>query len=295
MLWGAGTAVGELPPYLVSKAAREAGSQSEYDAELEESRNKTDLFSRMKMWTVDFTEKHGFIGIFLLAAWPNAAFDMCGMCCGYLKMPFWTFFIATLLGKGVVKVNGQAVFFVLLFGKEFFSSIICGMLDGLNSGLQGVVGKDLGLKAAAEKLRGTLLRKFQDQHRFPVEKLFASKAKLAEADILELFSGHDTKKEIASRVMKDWDANKDGFLDVTELKKAVSQTDSKLSISSLDPGAGDSILKLCWDVFLAALVGYFLYQVLNEMARSQQKTYDDKVIAEFEKKVKGPKEAKKEK
>ena len=40
------------------------------------------------------------------------------MCCGFLLVPFWTFFGATMLGKGLVKVNGQAVFFIALFGQE---------------------------------------------------------------------------------------------------------------------------------------------------------------------------------
>merc|ERR1712136_487446 len=101
-----GAAVGEPPPYLVSKAARLTGSSdSEYHSEIEEAKSKTDAFSRMKIWTINFTERHGFMGILMLASWPNAAFDMCGMCCGYLLMPFWTFFIATALGKGVIKVN----------------------------------------------------------------------------------------------------------------------------------------------------------------------------------------------
>merc|ERR1712232_1031831 len=65
MLWGWGTAVGELPPYLVSRAAREANSKdSDYQQELAEAREKTDVFSKMKMWTIDFTEKHGFLGVF---------------------------------------------------------------------------------------------------------------------------------------------------------------------------------------------------------------------------------------
>lgn len=48
-------------------------------------------------------------------SWPNAAFDLCGICCGAFLMPFWEFFGATLIGKGVVKVSGQAMFFVALF------------------------------------------------------------------------------------------------------------------------------------------------------------------------------------
>lgn len=52
-------------------------------------------------------QAHGFWGILLLAAYPNAAFDLCGICCGHFLMPFWEFFGATLIGKGGIKV-GQA-------------------------------------------------------------------------------------------------------------------------------------------------------------------------------------------
>lgn len=106
VLWGSGTAMGELPPYFITRAAKRAGtSASEYEAELQDAAEKTDLVSKLKVWTISFTEKHGFMGILVLASWPNAAFDMCGMACGWLEMPFWTFFGATLLGKGVVKVR----------------------------------------------------------------------------------------------------------------------------------------------------------------------------------------------
>merc|ERR1712241_1588636 len=146
VLWGIGTAVGELPPYLVSKAARQGGKKdSEYEAEMEEARKSSDAFSRMKIWTIDFTQKHGFVGVFLLASWPNAAFDMCGMCCGYLLMPFWTFFVATACGKGIVKVNLQAAFFVNLFGSNFFH-VLATLVDSLNSTMSQIMGRDFELK-----------------------------------------------------------------------------------------------------------------------------------------------------
>lgn len=40
---------------------------------------------------------------------------LAGIACGHFGMPFWTFFGATLLGKGVFKIAGQTAFFVLLF------------------------------------------------------------------------------------------------------------------------------------------------------------------------------------
>lgn len=76
------------------------------------------LVARMQQWMMDVIKSHGFIGVLLLASWPNAAFDLCGICCGAFKMPFWTFFGATLVGKGIVKVNGQAAFFVAIFRRD---------------------------------------------------------------------------------------------------------------------------------------------------------------------------------
>jgi hypothetical protein len=73
------------------------------------------LVSAMQLWMMRVIQQHGFVGILLLASWPNAAFDLCGICCGAFKMPFWEFFGATLIGKGAVKVSGQALFFVALF------------------------------------------------------------------------------------------------------------------------------------------------------------------------------------
>lgn len=49
--------------------------------------------------------RHGFVGILVLAAWPNAAFDLCGICCGHFLMPFWDFFGATFIGKAILKVR----------------------------------------------------------------------------------------------------------------------------------------------------------------------------------------------
>jgi vacuole membrane protein 1 len=170
VLWGAGTAIGEVPPYVLSYQAAKAGvKNSQFDeiwtgdvggdavgigkhAMKDEDRMKgrggdngvhggvqgkedaaghdvrgrknvksqhvgliSNVFDGMKGWMLAFIRNHGFWGIFLLAAWPNAAFDLCGICCGHFLMPFWEFFGATFLGKGVVKVTGQSAFFIAIF------------------------------------------------------------------------------------------------------------------------------------------------------------------------------------
>lgn len=138
MLWGIGTAIGEIPPYMLSYQAAKAGKASadqyqelevlerKLSVDYEKSRSVVGkivafvhmLMNKMKQWMLHFIEQHGFWGIFILSAYPNAAFDLCGICCGHFLMPFWEFFGATLLGKGVVKVAGQTAFFVGLFRKN---------------------------------------------------------------------------------------------------------------------------------------------------------------------------------
>ena len=144
IIWGIGTAIGEIPPYLLSYQASKAGKENiEHYRELAELERKSSrkyqnaqsvftkafatveiLVHKMKQWMLHFIEKRGFWGIFLLAAYPNAAFDLCGICCGHFLMPFWEFFGATVLGKGVVKVAGQTAFFVALFRKNTRESIL---------------------------------------------------------------------------------------------------------------------------------------------------------------------------
>lgn len=114
MIWGAGTAIGEIPPYALSYAAAKQGKKQD---ELEEA-SSFDVLNRMKDWMLEKIQRYGFWAILALAAWPNMAFDLCGMACGQFMMPFWTFFGATLIGKALIKINLQAVFFVVLFSGE---------------------------------------------------------------------------------------------------------------------------------------------------------------------------------
>lgn len=47
-----------------------------------------------------------------------------GICCGQFGLPFITFFGATFIGKALIKVNLQAVFFIVLFTEAHLSSLI---------------------------------------------------------------------------------------------------------------------------------------------------------------------------
>lgn len=64
-------------------------------------------------------QKHGFITILLLSSIPNPLFDLAGILCGHFQYSFPKFFIATVIGKALIKVNLQVLFIVFIFGKNF--------------------------------------------------------------------------------------------------------------------------------------------------------------------------------
>jgi len=73
---------------------------------------------------VQFLHVYGFYGVLALSSWPNIAFDLCGICCGHYLMPFWDFFLATLIGKAVVRNAYQSVVYVALCSEAYLETMI---------------------------------------------------------------------------------------------------------------------------------------------------------------------------
>ena len=63
------------------------------------------------------------MAIMLFASIPNPLFDLAGLTCGHLLIPFWTFFIATAIGKACNKTTLQAFFFILVCKKETLEAL----------------------------------------------------------------------------------------------------------------------------------------------------------------------------
>lgn len=77
MCWGAGTALGELPPYFMARAARLSGYDPDDEGDLKELeelerklRNKEDLtlLERAKVGVEKMVERVGFLGILACAS-----------------------------------------------------------------------------------------------------------------------------------------------------------------------------------------------------------------------------------
>ena len=140
LLWGIGTALGELPPYATAYAARLAGKEDEFEEMLAETEiDNKDVVARMKKWMLDIVQRHGFWGVLLLSSWPNALFDLTGICCGHVLMPLPIFLSAVIIGKAFIKVNGQMLLFTLLFANKYRSLAVSQLAR-----VASIVGFDAG-------------------------------------------------------------------------------------------------------------------------------------------------------
>ncbi|ESP02423.1 hypothetical protein LOTGIDRAFT_172080 [Lottia gigantea] len=133
VMWGAGTAIGELPPYFMARAARLSGSEFDDDefeeiSELiiEKKTHPEDMgfMEKAKLYVHNLVQKVGFVGILACASIPNPLFDLAGITCGHFLVPFWTFFGATLIGKAIIKMHIQKLFVIFLFSKHHVEQAI---------------------------------------------------------------------------------------------------------------------------------------------------------------------------
>lgn len=149
-MWGAGTALGELPPYFISRAHRLAGdSQNDMLEEFEEledlvpvlendateqqpisqqtsmqNRRRHSVASTVKGNMINFMKRMGFLGILACASIPNPLFDLAGIICGYSLISFWTFFGATLIGKAVIKMHIQKLVVIIVFNEKYVQTVL---------------------------------------------------------------------------------------------------------------------------------------------------------------------------
>ncbi|XP_074603338.1 vacuole membrane protein 1-like [Brevipalpus obovatus] len=147
IMWGFGTALGELPPYFIARMKRLSGLPVEELESINKSENKTkangvnsskagrsrskamswiarlqddlrNLFYRAESYVQYLVQKVGFIGILVCASIPNPLYDLAGLTCGHYLVPFSTFFGATVIGKAVIKTHIQQFFVIMAFSEK---------------------------------------------------------------------------------------------------------------------------------------------------------------------------------
>lgn len=152
--WGAGTAIGELPPYFMARAARlsgsEPGEEEQEFLDLQEKLKNPETMTFVERWKYRVqwaVQKVGFMGILLCASIPNPLFDLAGITCGHFLVPFWTFFGATLIGKAIIKMHIQKLFVIFAFNE--------GLIEHAISFIHTIPGVGLKLEAPIRALLAT--------------------------------------------------------------------------------------------------------------------------------------------
>ncbi|XP_076138195.1 vacuole membrane protein 1 [Alosa pseudoharengus] len=143
-MWGAGTAIGELPPYFMARAARLSGAEpddedyEEFEEMLGQAETAQDFVTRAKLAVQNMVQRVGFFGILGCASIPNPLFDLAGITCGHFLVPFWTFFGATLIGKAIIKMHIQKLFVIITFSKHIVEQMVSllGAIPGFGPSLQ---------------------------------------------------------------------------------------------------------------------------------------------------------------
>lgn len=135
-LFGLGTAIGELPPYFVARAASLAGEKHE---ELDEQEG---IFAKARDILANLLKNHAFLVVTLCASIPNPFFDLAGLTCGHFLISFWTFFGATVLGKACIKISLQAFLIIIAFSKQTVDKIIA-MVGSIHPPAEGFLQTEL--------------------------------------------------------------------------------------------------------------------------------------------------------
>nr|GMD95100.1 vacuole membrane protein KMS1-like [Ipomoea batatas] len=144
ILWGLGTALGELPPYFISRAASISGSSIDDQLDTSSTENDGHLetnLNQIKRWFLSHAQYLNFFTILILASVPNPLFDLAGIMCGQFGIPFWEFFFATLIGKAIIKTHIQ-----LLDWMENEFIWVLSFVPGIESILPNVIAKVHSIK-----------------------------------------------------------------------------------------------------------------------------------------------------
>ena len=128
ILWGIGSALGELPPYYIARNYK--NNILDRNNNIENKKNK--IINKMLYYKNKFknnyylilVQKYKFISIILMASWPNITFDMCGIVCGYYKLSLNNFLVPTIIGKAFIKAPIQNFLILYVYKYNIDNTIL---------------------------------------------------------------------------------------------------------------------------------------------------------------------------
>ncbi|GKV42761.1 hypothetical protein SLEP1_g50134 [Rubroshorea leprosula] len=103
--------------------------------------------NEIKRWLLTHSQYLNFFTILVLASVPNPLFDLAGIMCGQFGIPFWKFFLATLLGKAIIKTHIQTAFIISVCNNQLLNWVeneliwVLSLAPGLDSSLPKLTAK----------------------------------------------------------------------------------------------------------------------------------------------------------
>ena len=111
LVGGTGMALGEVTAY----AAGTVGSEVAREGQLQAPRAVRPIVERIVRWIDWLMARYGFLTLMVLSAIPNPAFELAGITAGAVRMNFWRFMVAVLIGKNA---RGLLLAFLGYYGAE---------------------------------------------------------------------------------------------------------------------------------------------------------------------------------
>ncbi|KAE8678958.1 Vacuole membrane protein KMS1 [Hibiscus syriacus] len=114
---------------------------------MEDGSNTSNHLKQIKNWLLSHSQYLNFFTILVLASVPNPLFDLAGIMCGQFGIPFWKFFLATLLGKAIIKTHIQTVFIISVCNYQLLDFIenefvrVLSFIPGLATIMPNLIGK----------------------------------------------------------------------------------------------------------------------------------------------------------
>ncbi|XXG46155.1 hypothetical protein AAC387_Pa02g1070 [Persea americana] len=149
IIWGLGTVLGEIPSYFISKAQMSGSRLNAVEKPDISTKDDSGFIAghmkQTKRWLFSRLEHLTFFEILLLASVPNPLFDLAGFVCGQFGIPFWRFFLPTLIGKAIIKTFIQTAFVISVCNNQLLELIeneliwVLGHIPGLSSVLPSLI------------------------------------------------------------------------------------------------------------------------------------------------------------
>jgi hypothetical protein len=204
-----------------------------------------------------------------MASYPNIAFDICGICCGHFLMPFWTFFLATFIGKTIIRNSYQSMIYILLCSEEYLER----MIHIVQYLLPDQWHCDEFIRNIIEEGSQSFQQKLHQKH--PTNNITTTTTTTATSTICA------STLENSSCILDNTPQPHEPLLttsssSITSLASTVTSSSSSSTVSNIEmshPPIAEW-LYFSWQCFMTFVLSYFIISCITEFVQYYQHTVD---------------------